>query len=128
MARLLEPMGRICDLLQATPSIEPPAHPAHVDVADGYCRFVVPEIPPRPVTERPIEAPPETQATLDIFGEGGPGDGGLTGSAARAAAAPGGALAAALAVGAAVLLRAFRGGAAAGARGRSSRRVRRAAR
>jgi ABC-type multidrug transport system fused ATPase/permease subunit len=35
MARLLEPMGRICDLLQARPTIEPPAHPAFVDAANA---------------------------------------------------------------------------------------------
>ena len=32
MARLLEPMGRICDLLQAKPTIEPDAHPSYIDV------------------------------------------------------------------------------------------------
>lgn len=35
IARLLEPMGRICELLQAVPQIEPPGEPAHVHAADA---------------------------------------------------------------------------------------------
>ena len=35
MATLLEPMGRICDLLHAAPTIEPCTHPSYVDVRDA---------------------------------------------------------------------------------------------
>ena len=57
----------------------------HVDVADGYCRLVIPQIPQRVNPPAPASSPPRQQATLDIFGEGGPGDGGML-----SAAPPGG--------------------------------------
>jgi len=64
--------------------------PTHVDVANGYCRLVVPQIPERPdVVEVAEETTTTTRPTLDIFGEDGPGDGGLLGSpAAKRARSP----------------------------------------
>ena len=67
------------------------AHGAvHIDSANGHCRLVIPEIPEREemVDARPPPSPPP--ATLDIFGEDGPGDGGIFGEsgAARTAARP----------------------------------------
>lgn len=49
----------------------------HVDAADGYCRLVVPNIPDREALQGITTQPPTTTSTLDIFGPGGPGDGGL---------------------------------------------------
>lgn len=58
-----------------------------IDVANGYCRLVVPTIPPREELAQATTQPPRTTQTLDIFGPGGPGDGGLLPkSAARASA------------------------------------------
>ena len=59
---------------------------AHVDAADGYCRLVVPIIPERLVLQGATTQPPATTSTLDIFGPGGPGDGGIFGSPAACSA------------------------------------------
>ena len=51
--------------------------PTHVDAADGYCRLVLPTIPEAEAIEQATTQPPATTSTLDIFGDNGPGDGGL---------------------------------------------------
>ena len=72
----------------APPPLDPFAPRAvHIDVADGYCRLVVPQVPQRVDPPAPAFSPPRTQGTLDIFGEGGPGDGGLLGDSNSAAPA-----------------------------------------
>ena len=62
------------------------AETTHVDVADGHCRLVIPTIPDRVELQAATTQPPTTTSTLDIFGEDGPGHGGLVQSpAARGA-------------------------------------------
>ena len=66
----------------------PTPRAVHVDVAAGYCRLIVPFIPERLDPPAPTYSPPSTVATLDIFGEDGPGDGGLFGAAPARHRAP----------------------------------------
>ena len=53
----------------------------YVDGAAGVCNLVLVPIPDKEAEQAATTQPPTTTSTLDIFGEGGPGDGGLIASA-----------------------------------------------
>jgi hypothetical protein len=75
-------LGEAPPSASAPESLDLSPQATHVDGAAGYCRLVVPQIPDAEELETSSPPPPPTTTTLDIFGENGPGDGGLLGGAA----------------------------------------------
>ena len=98
VARLLEPVGRICELLHATPHIEPPTEPAYHDAATPAdlsaildrctARAMEEDWTTGPATARPVVAGQAHGAAPTARGPAGRGGGAGQRAACRRNAAP----------------------------------------